>query len=424
MKLPSSSWLLAVAFASLLSSVGFANDEGEAQYLRVIDRPNELLSLEIASIDMVPATEAVGPRIGLIGVAHVGDAVFYAEIQQLLDTYEIVLFEAIQPTSAGREFGDSREDRVQATEESMRFVAAVAEAFKIERERYADDLDELRQFTRDTEPILYNWFSRALTDAWGDPLTYRHDPDSASFGIHSRGGGDAIAFDDHDAVVALDFEADNLQQQLADALSLEFQLRSLTYDAANWRPSDMSMNELNAAFASEGVDVALVEGTLGGATFPARLIGGLLRIVGVLDAMSQGAVSDMMKVMMIEMLGNETTLEMSMSQLGDGFATVILDLRNQVVIDDLAYILRDEPEITSIAVLYGAAHLPDLVKRMEDQLGYERDATQWFRAITVDLRESQMDARQVQRMRMMVQRMMEQQMRQLSPPRSPTGKDQ
>ncbi len=392
-------------------------DDGHVpQFLRVLDKPDELISLEIASIDMILADDQTGPRIGLIGVAHIGEASFYAEVQALLDQYEIVLFEAVQPTRARREFSDSHEGRVEATRHRTHFVASVAESYKARHGRYAENLQELRDFAVSIEPILLNWLNRELIDAWGEPITYSVDEDGSSFSLRSSGGGhDAINFEGHDEIVLLDFEADNLQQQLADALSLKFQLRALTYDAPNWRPSDMTMTELNAAFAEEDVDFALVGETLGGTSFPSRLVGGLLRIIGLLDAMSDGAVSDMMKVMLIELLGNETMLEMSMSQLGEGFSKVIVDQRNQVVIDDLAAIIGDEPEIGSIAVLYGAAHMPDLVERLEQQLGYETAESAWLQAITVNIGESQMDARQIQRMRVMVQRMLQQQMRAVPP---------
>lgn len=396
----------AFAFAVAVPAVA---DDGRLKFLRIVEEPATRVSLEIATVDMVPAGEQQGPRIGLVGVAHIGDADFYTAVQNVLDAYEIVLFEAVQPLDARRN-GDGPDDLDRQTRGRMRFIAAALEAYKQEHENYPASLEQMRAFVGATAPIMSNWLSRAAVDPWGAPLEYERAEDKQSYTLISDGGETTIHFEEQADTTALDLEQDNLQQQLADALSLEFQLRALRYDAPNWRPSDMSVNELNAALARHDVDFSIVGGTLAGTSFPARLVSGLLRLVAVFDAMAQGAVSDMMKVMMIEMLGNESVLEMGMTQLGEGFATVIVDERNQVVVDDLKAILRDEPEVTSIAVLYGAAHMHDFVERLQEQMGYVAEETRWLPAISVDLTTSQMDPMQVRRMRMMVQRIMQQQM--------------
>lgn len=397
---------IAAVFASSLTHVA-AGDE--PRFLRVVGEPAKQIALEIASVDMHPGEGVTGPRIGLIGVAHIGDGEFYAAVQKLLDTYEIVLFEAVQPIDA-RVNTDNIEALTKHTRSAMHFVASAIEAYKEKSDRYPSDLASLQTFIADATPIVSNWLGKALTDAWGQPLKYEAADDGTSYQLTSNGGPEPIDLNDTQSIAAMDLEQNNLQQQLADALSLEFQLRSLGYEASNWRPSDMSVNELNAALAKRGVDFAVVGGTLAGTSFPARLVGGLLRLVAIFDAMAEGVVSDMMKVMMIEMLGNERVLEASMGHLGEAFAAVIIDERNQVVIDDLKAIVRDEQEIKSVAVLYGAAHLPDLVERLEIQMGYELGESQWLPAISVNIAQSQMDARQVQRMRAMVQRMIQQQM--------------
>ena len=59
-----------------------------------------------------------------------------------------------------------------------------------------------------------------------------------------------------------------------------------------------------------------------------------------------------------------------------------------------------------VAILYGAAHLPDMADRMDDQLGYAPVSEKWFRAIEVDLAESAISASDLRMMRSMFKRSM------------------
>ena len=126
------------------------------------------------------------------------------------------------------------------------------------------------------------------------------------------------------------------------------------------------------------------------------------------DLVFDGAIADTVKVMMIEMLGNEEMMGQSLDQMGDGFSEVIIDLRNQVVIDDLVLLLeREGADVETIGIFYGAAHMPDMAERMRDQLGYveveDPDAVEWFDVIKVDTNRGGAD---VSRMRETMRRMM------------------
>ena len=108
-------------------------------------------------------------------------------------------------------------------------------------------------------------------------------------------------------------------------------------------------------------------------------------------------------------------MEMSMGQFGEGFSEVIVEMRNQVVIDDLKSIIENDgkgenPGVSSIAVLYGAAHMQDMARRLIDQLGYQPTQVKWNRAIEVDLEESVVSQRELMQIRMMVRNAMRSQM--------------
>ncbi len=112
--------------------------------------------------------------------------------------------------------------------------------------------------------------------------------------------------------------------------------------------------------------------------------------------------------MLIEMFSDESVMEASMRQMGPGFERVLIDRRNQVVTEDLIAIIEDDPDVESVAIFYGAAHMPDLAERLHE-IGYRHDpeGEQWFTAFEVDLDESVISAQQLNSFR----RMLRQQMR-------------
>ncbi|MEI6789903.1 MAG: hypothetical protein WCK42_01840 [Myxococcaceae bacterium] len=66
--------------------------DASKEYSR-ITRSEEYFSLETASRVFLPVS-GIGPKISLVGVAHIGDCSYYAELQKILDRADLVLFEA------------------------------------------------------------------------------------------------------------------------------------------------------------------------------------------------------------------------------------------------------------------------------------------------------------------------------------------
>ena len=60
------------------------------------------------------------------------------------------------------------------------------------------------------------------------------------------------------------------------------------------------------------------------------------------------------------------------------------DDRNEVVLADLKKALKDMPEVDSIAIFYGAGHLPKMHKSLVAD-GYVAGETTWRTAMEVDL---------------------------------------
>jgi hypothetical protein len=402
--------------------IGAPADDTTGPYLRAKDEHGRVFTLEIATRRFVPG-EHDRPIVALVGVAHVADGLFFREVNDLLKEYDIVLYEAVRPAGTGGTGGDTPEERTQSTEQAMRFIASVIESHHKAKEQYPRDLAELRTFAAVMDPILVNWLKAAAIDAWGGTLVYEVAEDGENFTLSSLGADGEPGGDGEDAdiiitresnIAPLALDGGHIQKQLADALGLAYQLHALPYGSPNWRPSDMTIDQLAAAFTEQGLDVAAFSDNLTGSAFPAKLAGLLLRLIAVLDAFAEGAVSDLLKVMLIDLLGDAKTVEKGLAELGPGVVEVLIDRRNQVVIDDIAVLIDRESEVRSVAILYGAGHMDDLERRLREQLGYVADETEagdrWLSAITVDLRSSPLDPAQVAQMRRTVRRMIDQQM--------------
>lgn len=404
-----------------------APDANPRQFLRIAEERNKWIALEIASRDYVRregSGPGWGPRITLVGVAHIGDRAFYRDLQKLLNEYDVVLFESVKPPGTGGAGGETPQQRIDSTRNAVRFVGGVLEACRERTQGYPHDLEALVKFAQDKDARLAQWLQVALVDAWGRPLHYELTPatqdqpariELASLGADGRLGGEGENADielgeSNPADPLPQLNDDNLQSQLADALGLEFQLEALDYSPANWRCSDMAMDEVSRRLAARGLDFDVLGGTLAGSSFPAKVVGILLRFIRFADSLVEGAIADTFKIMMIEMLSDESIIEGSMQQFGQGFGEVIINERNQVVIDDLKSLLEREPKVKSIAVLYGAGHMPDLAERLREQLAYEPAGERWLRAISVDIAKSAVSPAEVNRMRVMMRQMLRQQL--------------
>lgn len=417
------------ALAVAPTAWGLTTAADEPFALRVVSEPGERISLEIAVRDYRPADDVDGPVISLVGVAHIGDAAYYDQLQVLLDENDLVLYESVAPTGAAGARGDTARERAASTRNAARFIGQLAASQADATGRWPSDTDALSFWVEGRDARLGHFATRASVDAWGRSFAIlpaagvgTSDDDMrivTSWGRDGEPGGEG---DDADIMVVVQSdeglglggdgqsEEDNLQKSLAEALGLAYQLEAVDYDRAHFVPSDMAIDEVNAAMLERGADFSLVEGTLAGSSLPAQVVKIMLNVIGMADRFTGGAASLAMKVMFVEMLGDESVFDSGMQQLDPAFGEVIIDVRNQRVIDDLAAVLSRGPErLDTIAVFYGAGHLVDLAERMEDQLGYVPTGdVQWLPAISIDLKTSPVSERQLRQIRMMVRRSLRQ----------------
>lgn len=214
---------------------------------------------------------------------------------------------------------------------------------------------------------------------------------------------------------------------MAKALGLEFQLDAIDYQRPDWRNSDMSVGQLQRALtggeAGGSPEADQLFGMLSGQGLGAQVAGLLLRLVG-----SNPQMSAMARLMVIEttssaelmMAGAKDAAEPDrgagpMAGLGRMMKVLIHD-RNDVVFRDLREVMDHEPEIKSVALFYGAGHLPDFETRLEE-LGYIAGEEQWLTAMAVNAKDTGMSPESLEQTRQMMKRMLNAQMRQMQPGR-------
>jgi hypothetical protein len=270
---------------------------------------------------------------------------------------------------------------------------------------------ELAQLGRGLEGDARARLERALADAWERPLLYHAVPPAeedapgsfelTSLGADGERGGEGaardLAFADQPPIDEREAKRDlGLQQDLADALGLVFQLEGIDYLGARWRNSDMTVEELAAALDADGgsgVGDDLLD-MLGGESFVADLAGGMLKLLG---RTRSGA--GMMKLMGIEVLGRADQMFENPPPGMTRLFEVLLDGRNAVVARDLRALLANEPDVRSVAVFYGAAHMPPLERALVEQLELEQVEEAWLTGVRLDLNDLGLPRSMVERVR-------------------------
>lgn len=431
MRMSRTAWIAGVVGLVLGPAALGQGGERAATYMRVREDAGGLVSTLELSVRTL--TRPGSPVVHLVGAVHVADQSFYDDVQAFLDAQDVVLYEGVggaRPLTGGEAEGDAL--KAEQTEARLRHATMLLLAARRETGSFPPSLEGVGNVLPSVHPSL---IERATADAWGNPFVVRMGEERfqiISFGSDGEPGGDGpaadltIAFEGARVSVQPDLPRQpGLQQQLADALGLEFQLRGVNYDRRHWRNSDMSVEELQAVLL--GGERAGGEGepgdapprdertaaaasqlfrALSGESMMARMAGVLLRFVGMNEGMRTTA-----KLAMLEMVARaDEILEAQLGEAGRLLEVLIVD-RNTVVLDDLRRVMEERPGFGSVAIFYGAGHFPDLERRMVEELGFEPAGELWLPAITVRLDEAGIDAEQARAMRAMVSRMLDAQAR-------------
>ncbi|MCC7388694.1 MAG: type II secretion system protein GspG [Phycisphaerales bacterium] len=419
-----------LALAALLAPAAAA--QTDSPYLRVVEPDEHTIRLDVAVRTLVP-TDAAHPIVQLVGAVHIADAPFYADIQSFLDVHDLVLYEGV---GGGRESVPEPDGGDQAaaltTARRAMFLAMLGEARAREGDGYPTTTGELIE---GFDGAMRDIVAGASRDGWGRQLVVENgDFDVLSLGADGQVGGGGADADirgrallDNPPAREQSDDAAGLQRDLADALGLTFQLDGIDYSHPHWRNSDMDFGEITEALG--GTPAAEGEGdqgkrgrldpdapdklkaadalfnTLSGESFMAKASSFILKMLG-----SNPTGRAMVKIMLADTLTQaDQLLAMQPGGLAELMDVIIKD-RNAAVIRDLTAVIDDEPEVRTVAIFYGAGHFGDLESGINDQLGYEYESTVWIPAITIDLRDAGLSAKQVSFYRTMMKQMIDSQM--------------
>lgn len=375
--------------------------ESSGPWTRMVSGDQDRYRLDIATRFFVPI-DGEGPTIALVGAVHIGDAAYYTALQGFLDAQDLVLYEGVGgPGEGGIEPG-SDEDKARRTDRRLQFLAAMIGRYTEQTGAPPAGLDALMSAEEGVfDAVLQRKLAVASQDAWGGGLAVVSEGESGivsvtSFGADGQAGGEGV---DADQAVEIDPDASPtpaVYDTIAAVLGFASQGERMLTDQPAWVNSDMSWDEVAAALdESDPQTRAMLEGLLNGEDpMIAMALQGMEQFLSASPMMRT-----MVKVMLVRTLGGDNPMAQAEGALGEGFETVIIDLRNQAVIDDLLALMEQGTDAQSVAVFYGAGHMADMEERMYEQLGYRVVGGFWLPAVTLDLQREGLTEREITLMR-------------------------
>lgn len=382
--------LLGAIGASPVRAEDPAPEPGTTSYTREI-ASDDRATLEVAIREMVPES-GEGPRVWLIGVIHLGDANYYRAVQSTLDLYPAVLYEAVMPAGAGRLRQDTPEVRRSDTEGRMGLLARWVRRLQERGDALPLDYKALLKAMASGSPQYGHLVTRMQLDAWGHPIRYEVEDGAFRFVSHGsdgKPGGEGEAQDlvadaaTDDEEQSLRREPFSLQTRLAKALDLVHQGDGIDYGRKGWQPSDMAIDEVRRAVAARGGDFSKAEDMLAGRGLSGVMARLFLGLLSAMDAFTGGDMRLAVKAAMVHALGSGPVEPEPSGVFDEATIGAIIEDRNEVVMQDLDLLRALCPELPSIAIFYGAGHMPDFERRLATR-GFRPGRMRWLRAVDVD----------------------------------------
>jgi hypothetical protein len=336
-----------------------AQTNSPAPYTRIANPDSNTVALQIAIRVFVPEHRR-GPAIWLVGTSHIGEPAYYHTLQQYLDARNVVLYEGIN-----------------------------SEAHKV----------------RMSKPGVLE--TNAAHSSPSSP--------SGVIGQTQAGQGTNQSF--------------SMQSELAKSLGLVFQLDAIDYDRTNFINSDLSVAQIerlmggNPAPPPPPVTVGphgppSASGQSASPSFNAllevmdgsSLLGGLLKLA-VRFIGSSPNLQAITRLMFIDAIGN---LKGDFSEIQglppdmQHLLKVLIEARNQNVVDDLKAEIKTVPRSGSIAVFYGTGHMDNMEKAITHQLHYRPSNDIWVTAFSVDVRQTGLPPGQLEMLRNMMKAQLDQ----------------
>jgi len=251
-----------------------------------------------------------------------------------------------------------------------------------------------------------NYFARLQEHLAGQRLVLfegisDHSPSGSAPVAESRGAGGGAGSNDGEAAPS-QAKLSSLQSTMAASFGLAFQLDAIDYVRPNFRNSDLSVQELRRLLAEQGGAQSfesLLQMMQGGSFFDA-LIQVALRFLGTspkFQAMSKLALMEMIGQIQGDP-GQIRGLPPELKKL----LQVLIERRNEKVIDDLKAELGKKDRSGSISIFFGTGHMPDFEKRLRSEFSYRPAEQEWLTAFSVNLRQAGVSRADVEMVRKFV----------------------
>ncbi|MHA7812059.1 MAG: type II secretion system protein GspG [Phycisphaerales bacterium] len=404
-------------FAILLLALPVSTLRAAEPYTRVTEKQDGNIILEMCTRSFTPAG-GDGPRVHLVSAIHIADQPYYAAMQELLDGYDIVLYEGVKP--AGLDPIDPDLDdksKIEATRERLDLLVSIAQMYRAAHGEYPSGYGDL---AKSEDRRIASIVSSVRTDAWGNNIVTRNSfrivddvksvqIEYVSYGADGEEGGEGINADITSASEPVNPDEapaqspEGIQTQLANALRVSFQLDEMDTSNPDWVNADMDVNQLQHALSEYGEDSTAILSMLDGESFGAKIAGFILNFVS-----RSPQLSSMMKLVMMDLLAFAEESDL-LAQQGDAVHQVIVEGRNDVVIEYLNETIAEHPQHDDIAIFYGAGHMAGLEETLID-MGYTPAGNHWAPAMAVNPKDTGLSDMQVRMMRNMIKSSLQQQM--------------
>jgi hypothetical protein len=170
-----------IFLALLVVSISNADDATSTQFLRITtDSMNRPQALQVAIAAYGSSSKFSGVRVELIGAVHIGDATYYAKLNERFTTYDALLYELIAPEGTAITPDVQSDSAVSSAQRFMRSMLDLA--FQLEEIDYSQpnfvhaDLtpDEFVASMTQRGESLYTYFwkiiSASMREASQDPF--------------------------------------------------------------------------------------------------------------------------------------------------------------------------------------------------------------------------------------------------------------
>ncbi|WFB35692.1 hypothetical protein P3T73_16190 [Kiritimatiellota bacterium B12222] len=231
--------------------------------------------------------------------------------------------------------------------------------------------------------------------------------DAADVVLFEGVDGDSTAF--REATKQKSPERSALQANLAQALGLVFQLHYIDYERENFINSDVTSMQLMDLFDGKEIEESGPEAkaqmeqmlaSMDQTSVSGQVAAQVLEFLELRPGLGKG-----MRWGMVRILGSATGNFVEYPGLPEHLQTmmkVLIESRNEIVMKDIHEQLDQLPAGATVAVFYGAAHMPDFEVRLEQELHAVFVSERWFTAFCGNLQTSGLNLLEKQSLRWFV----------------------